>query len=163
VEVGSGMVLPQSRVLSDGRIASLISSLQKKKHNPAFAQSPFTATYLGGQISNKIEGFTNKRGNDMFQKILLAVLSVSALVSGQVAKADDPVSGYTRSNGTYVAPYYRTHPDHNFYNNYSTYPNINPYTGQMGTRLTPPSSSRPTLPSYSYPKPYGFHGNNWTK
>ena len=51
------------------------------------------------------------------------------------------VNGYLRSDGTYVAPYYRTHADHDFYNNYSTYPNINPYTGKTGTRVTPPSSS----------------------
>jgi hypothetical protein len=62
-------------------------------------------------------------------------------------RADDYVRGYFRSNGTYVAPHFRSHPDHNFYNNWSTYPNINPYTGQMGMRLTP---------SYSPYPSYGF-------
>jgi hypothetical protein len=122
-----------------------------------YRHSPLTT--LAGKSVTRFRVFPTKGENGMFQKILLAVLTVSALVSCQMAKADDPVRGYVRSNGTYVAPYFRTHPDHNFYNNYSTYPNVNPYTGQTGTRLTPPSSPRPTMPSYSYPKPYGFHGS----
>ncbi len=50
------------------------------------------------------------------------------------------VKGYYRSNGTYVAPHYRSAPDGNFYNNWSTKGNVNPYTGKPGTRVTPPSS-----------------------
>lgn len=46
--------------------------------------------------------------------------------------SDQMVSGYTRSNGTYVEPYHRSAPDGNPYNNYSTQGNVNPYTGQMG-------------------------------
>jgi len=56
------------------------------------------------------------------------------------------VQGYYRSNGTYVQPHYRSNPDGYFYNNWSTYPNINPYTGRMGTRLTP--SYYPSYRSY---------------
>jgi hypothetical protein len=44
------------------------------------------------------------------------------------------VQGYTKSNGTYVQPYYRSAPDGNFYNNWSTVGNINPYTGKEGTK-----------------------------
>ncbi|HVW50815.1 MAG TPA: hypothetical protein VHC91_10540 [Trinickia sp.] len=46
--------------------------------------------------------------------------------------SDEQVSGYTRSNGTYVQPYHRTAPDSNPYNNYSTRGNLNPYTGRPG-------------------------------
>ncbi|RQQ54279.1 hypothetical protein [Burkholderia stagnalis] len=46
--------------------------------------------------------------------------------------SDQTVSGYTRSDGTYVQPYHRTAPDGNPYNNYSTQGNVNPYTGQPG-------------------------------
>lgn len=45
-----------------------------------------------------------------------------------------PVSPYIKRNGTYVAPHFRTTPDRSFNNNFSTYPNINPYTGKVGTR-----------------------------
>ncbi len=51
------------------------------------------------------------------------------------------VQGYSRSNGTYLAPHHRSNPDHNFYNNWSTWPNVNPYTGQTGTRHTPSHTS----------------------
>jgi hypothetical protein len=88
----------------------------------------------------------------MFKKILLAaMLGMVALFVGQTAKADDYVQGYYRSNGTYVAPYYRTTRDTNFYNNYSTKPNINPYTGVTGTRLVPQYSPRYKSPSSSFP------------
>jgi hypothetical protein len=43
-------------------------------------------------------------------------------------------SGYTRSNGTEVEPYYSTKPDQTNRNNFSTQGNVNPYTGQAGTR-----------------------------
>jgi hypothetical protein len=48
------------------------------------------------------------------------------------------VHGYTKKNGTYVAPSHRTTPDKNFKNNYSTKGNVNPYTGKAGTRIEPP-------------------------
>jgi uncharacterized protein YgiM (DUF1202 family) len=50
------------------------------------------------------------------------------------------VRGYTKKDGTYVAPHMRSRPDGIFENNWSTKGNVNPYTGQPGTRVTPPSS-----------------------
>ena len=44
------------------------------------------------------------------------------------------VNGYTRSNGTYVPGHYRSSPNSNQRDNYSTYGNTNPYTGQRGTK-----------------------------
>lgn len=46
--------------------------------------------------------------------------------------ADKSVSGYTRKDGTYVAPYYRSSPDTHLYNNYSSERTNNPYTGERG-------------------------------
>ena len=43
------------------------------------------------------------------------------------------VDSYYKSNGTYVNSYYRTTPDYTISNNFSTYPNVNPYTGKTGT------------------------------
>jgi hypothetical protein len=88
----------------------------------------------------------------MFRKILLAAVFVAAAFGGQQAwgQGVDSVRGYTRSNGTSVAPYHRTHRDNIFSNNWSTKGNVNPYTGQPGTRVTPPRSySGPSYPSYS--------------
>lgn len=47
------------------------------------------------------------------------------------------VRGYYRSNGTYVAPHYRSDPDTSFSNNWSTKGNVNPYTGEEGTKDYP--------------------------
>lgn len=44
------------------------------------------------------------------------------------------VDGYTRNNGTYVAPHYQTNPNNTQFDNYGTRGNYNPYSGQYGTR-----------------------------
>jgi hypothetical protein len=44
------------------------------------------------------------------------------------------VSGYTRSNGSYVAPSYATNPNSTRSDNYSTKGNVDPYTGKSGRR-----------------------------
>lgn len=63
-------------------------------------------------------------------KKLLAglVLSVS-LFAPLISSASVYVSGYTKADGTYVAPYYRSDPDGILTNNYSYPGNTNPYTG----------------------------------
>ena len=53
------------------------------------------------------------------------------------------VRGYTTKSGTYVDPHYRSAPDGNFGNNWSTKGNVNPYSGEPGTKTTP-SLSYPT-------------------
>lgn len=44
------------------------------------------------------------------------------------------VQGYTKRNGTYVKPHYRTAPNATKSDNWSTKGNINPYTGKAGTK-----------------------------
>jgi hypothetical protein len=56
------------------------------------------------------------------------------------------VQGHIRRDGTFVAPHMRSNPDSSFGNNWSASPNVNPYTGQQGTRMTPPNP---------YGNPYG--------
>jgi len=45
-----------------------------------------------------------------------------------------PVRGYTKKNGTYVQPHHQTNPNHTQRDNWSSKPNVNPYTGKQGTR-----------------------------
>ncbi len=66
------------------------------------------------------------------------------------------VKGYTRKDGTYVAPHYRSAPDGTKSNNWSTKGNVNPYTGKAGTKSadtppadTPPATDTPTPPKVS--------------
>ena len=44
------------------------------------------------------------------------------------------VRGYTRSNGTFVAPHVETNPDHDRTNNLSSPGNVNRYTGSRSRR-----------------------------
>jgi len=44
------------------------------------------------------------------------------------------VHGYTKRNGTYVAPYRRSGPDRSKYNNWSSRGNVNADTGKIGTK-----------------------------
>lgn len=59
------------------------------------------------------------------------------------------VQGYTRHDGTYVAPYYRSAPDSSYNNNWSVRPNSNPYTGSYGTKA-PTWNDQPPASSYNW-------------
>lgn len=48
--------------------------------------------------------------------------------------ADEYVNGYYKSNGTYVDSYMKSSPNNTKSDNFSTYGNVNPYTGQAGTK-----------------------------
>jgi len=65
------------------------------------------------------------------KKVLLFVLG---LLFALAAIADTYVNGYYRKDGTYVQGYYRTSPNSTTTDNYSSQGNINPYTGDAGTR-----------------------------
>lgn len=83
-------------------------------------------------------------------KILLAI----ALTFGcSSAMADQFVNGYYKNNGTYVQPYYRSSPNGYSGDNWSVKPNVNPYTGQMGTHS-------PTYGGYSS-RSYGGTSNSY--
>ncbi|MCJ1219621.1 hypothetical protein [Paenibacillus polymyxa] len=62
----------------------------------------------------------------------LAVVMCFGFIS--VASARTYVHGYTKKNGTHVAPHYRSDRDHSFSNNWSTKGNRNPITGKYGTK-----------------------------
>jgi hypothetical protein len=70
------------------------------------------------------------------------------LASVCVASADTYVNGYTRKDGTYVAPHHRSSPDNSRLNNWSSQGNTNPYTGQQGTQ-----NPYPTYPTVNQPAP----------
>jgi hypothetical protein len=81
-------------------------------------------------------------------KILIALLALLTLVSAPLlAKKDNSggykshssskttnVRGYTKKDGTYVAPHKRTNPNNTERDNWTSKPNQNPYTGKDGTR-----------------------------
>ena len=67
------------------------------------------------------------------KKILITAF-VACLTGCVFSQSRVYVKGYYKSNGTYVQPHYRTSPNHTVYDNWSTYPNVNPYTNQIGTK-----------------------------
>lgn len=84
----------------------------------------------------------------MLFRLLMLIFMFSFIgVYGRSSGGTVHVNGYYRSNGTYVAPHYRSAPDGNFYNNWSTKGNINPYTGEEGTKTIDPNSHTVTYGS----------------
>ena len=81
--------------------------------------------------------------------LLLFFLFFSIGAYTQVNSNSTYVNGYYKQNGTYVEGYYRTTPNSTINDNYSTYPNVNPYTGNQGT--IQPNYSTPSYPTYSSP------------
>jgi opacity protein-like surface antigen len=68
----------------------------------------------------------------MKKLIALALSALLLFTFAGSASAATRVHGYTKKNGTYVAPHYRSDRDSSFYNNWSTKGNVNPYTGKKG-------------------------------
>ena len=64
-------------------------------------------------------------------KALISAIAFLAL--GAASALAGQVTGYYRSNGTYVAPHYRSDPDSTVMDNYSYRGNSDPYTGNVGT------------------------------
>jgi len=96
-------------------------------------------------------------------KILVILLMGANLVaSPAMASGTHTVRGYFRSDGTYVAPHVQTNPNSTRLDNWSTKGNVNPYTGQEGTKdpypqynQARPYSSPPQTQTYNptYPQP----------
>jgi len=76
------------------------------------------------------------RGLDMY-RILIFIIFIFTSILPCYGRGAVHVNGYFRKNGTYVQPHYRSAPDGNFYNNWSTEGNINPYTGEEGHKKYP--------------------------
>jgi hypothetical protein len=91
--------------------------------------------------------------------VTTAVLLGSSCLAPLAFGANVHVRGYYRANGTYVAPHFQSAPDGNFYNNWSTRPNVNPYTDVEGTRETP--TYRTYTPTYTAPV-YNFYTPTYT-
>jgi hypothetical protein len=66
-------------------------------------------------------------------KLTLAVTMLLASMTLCNAQGYHHVRSYYRHDGAFVPSHYQTNPDGNIYNNWSTYPNINPFTGRQGT------------------------------
>lgn len=85
---------------------------------------------------------------------IVAVVTFGLIVAVSApAFAQNYVRGYTRANGTYVAPHYQSAPNSTKLDNYSSQGNYNPYTGRAGT-VDPyrQTQSNPTGSPYNPPR-----------
>jgi hypothetical protein len=91
-------------------------------------------------------------------KALIVGVALALITFGAAsAQADHYVRGYTKADGTYVQPHMQTNPNSTRADNYSTQGNVNPYTGQPGTKPLEPAPSYgytpPPRPQYGAPTP----------
>ncbi len=107
----------------------------------------------------------------IMKKVFFFIAFLFAVVNS-FAQTSNYVSGYTRSNGTYVQGYYRTTPNYTRNDNYSTVGNVNPYTGSYGTKpadnyyVAPSTYSTPTYSTPVYTGPRGgqyYYNSNGNK
>lgn len=83
--------------------------------------------------------------------LLVAALIVPTLTVPAQAQKTVFVRGYVKSDGTYVQPSARTAPNSTKTDNWSSVPNVNPYTGKAGT-VDPYAPPKP--PTYQPYQPY---------
>lgn len=83
-----------------------------------------------------------RTGNMKYTTLAKSFLLAFSIGAPLVCMADVYVNGYTRKDGTHVQSHYRSSPDGVFTNNWSTLGNINPHTGELGTRTSPNYSSQ---------------------
>lgn len=86
--------------------------------------------------------------------LVIAALLVPMLSTPAMAQKTVFVRGYVKADGTYVQPSARTAPNSTKTDNWSSVPNVNPYTGKAGTvdPYAPPRT--PTYTPYEPYKPY---------
>ena len=84
--------------------------------------------------------------------VMSSVPIVSDNISCSTNFKTTTISGYSRSNGTYVQPHVRTMPNSVNWDNYSTKGNSNPYTGSKGFRAKDYSSG-----AYNYGRGHTIH------
>src|ERR1700719_2346515 len=95
--------------------------------------------------------------DQVLKRILIIFLACLVISWNIPAFAGQYVHGYTRSNGTYVRPYYRSSPNRTVTDNLSYRGNVNPYTGATGTKHYIHDK---TSPFYQGPDGHGRIGHN---
>jgi len=73
--------------------------------------------------------------------ILVVSLGFSQALAQEKSPSDVYVQGYYKKDGTYVKPHWRSAPNSTRADNFSTRGNVNPYTGEPGTKPQYPYSS----------------------
>ncbi len=70
----------------------------------------------------------------LFLSICLVSLPVFAKKNGDSLSGSHAVKGHFKKDGKYVQPHRATNPNQTQKDNWSSKPNVNPYTGKPGTK-----------------------------
>ena len=81
------------------------------------------------------------------------------MVTAAAAQSYHYVQGYTKSDGTYVAPHYQTNPNATRNDNWSTRGNVNPFTGVEGAKPRDGETGSSSYQPYGYQPPGGAQSN----
>ena len=90
----------------------------------------------------------------------ICIFAFANSAKSQVNPSSTYVSGYTKSDGTFVSGHYKTTPNNTNRDNYSTKPNVNPYTGSNGY-VEPDNKPLNSSKSYSTPVSTGPKGGQY--
>jgi type IV secretory pathway ATPase VirB11/archaellum biosynthesis ATPase len=115
----------------------------------SFAQ--FSSSELAA-IARAMDSYSVPSVSYSVPSVSYSVPSVTYSVPSTVNFNTTTVSGYTRSNGTYVSSHIRTMPNSTNWDNFSTKGNSNPFTGSTGYRARDYSSS-----AYNYGAGHTIH------
>jgi hypothetical protein len=115
----------------------------------SFAQ--FSSSELAA-IARAMDSYSVPSVSYSVPSVSYSVPSVTCSVPSTVNYNTTMVSGYTRSNGTYVQSHVRTMPNNTNWDNFSTKGNSNPFTGSTGYRARDYSSG-----AYNYGAGHTIH------
>ena len=115
----------------------------------SFAQ--FSSSELAA-IARALDSYSVPSVSYSVPSVNYSVPSVTYSVPSTMNYNTTTVSGYTRSNGTYVQSHVRTMPNNTNWDNFSTRGNSNPFTGSTGYRARDYSSS-----AYNYGAGHTIH------
>jgi hypothetical protein len=79
----------------------------------------------------------NQKETAAMKKALITLLAIVGLSAPAFAQGWGYAGSHFRSNGRFVSGRHRTRPDGDFCNNWSTFGNCNPFTGERGCRSYP--------------------------
>lgn len=68
------------------------------------------------------------------KRVAILLFSIMAVLSFSIAQNSVYVRPYLKKDGTLVQGHFRSAPNETVFDNWSVYPNINPYTGELGTK-----------------------------
>jgi hypothetical protein len=68
------------------------------------------------------------------RRVAILLSSIMLVLSFSIAQNSVYVRPYLKKDGTLVQGHFRSAPNGTVFDNWSVYPNINPYTGELGTK-----------------------------